>query len=123
MCWPDVIVSAQIKRVARDVTVDIRKKIFVGGDAKSRRPVLPFDFKCSAGVDLGKRVDCSVLCFDAAIASNSRPSASSDQHNADRQKDKNDLLHWKYDFTSYDATALRFGFKKNRCFLKPLKLK
>ena len=36
MRWPDVVVSAQIKRVARDVTVDIRKKVFVGRDAKSR---------------------------------------------------------------------------------------
>src|ERR1044071_4029388 len=114
MRWPDVVVSAQIKRVARHITVDIRKKIFVGGDAKSRRPVLPFDFKCSAGINLGKGLNCSVLCFDAAIASNSRPSASSCQHDAHSQTDKNDLLHWKYDFTSYDATALRFGFKENR---------
>src|SRR5438128_2266043 len=99
MRWPDVVVSAQIKRFARDVTVDIRKKVFVGGETKSRRPILPFDFKCSAGVDLGKGVNCSVLCFDAPIASNSRPSASYGQHDAHRQTDKNDLLHWKYDFT------------------------
>jgi hypothetical protein len=110
MRWPDVVVSAQIKRVARDVTVDIRKKVFVGGDAKSRRPVLPFDFKCSAGVDLGKSVNCSVLCFDAPIASNSGPSASRGQSDADCDRENHDPFHMNA-FCCYDGRSGQFGFK------------
>src|SRR6266496_1870084 len=112
MRWPDLVVRAQTKRVARDVTLDIRKKVFVGRDAESRGPVLPFDFECSACVDLGKGANCSVLCFDASIASGSHPSASSGQHDARSQKYKNDLLHGKYDFSRYDAATSRFGFRK-----------
>ena len=97
MRWPDVVVSAQMKRVARDVTLDIRKKVFVGRDAESRRPALPFDFKYSAGVDLGKGANRSVIRFDVAIASNANPSASSGQGDADSQKYNRDLLHGKYD--------------------------
>src|SRR4029077_9689962 len=110
--WPDFVVRAPVERVARDVTLDIRKKVFVGRDAESRGPALPFDFECSADVDLGEGANCSVLCFDVAVASNSHPSASNGQHDARSQKYKNDLLHGKYDFASYDATAPRFGFKK-----------
>jgi hypothetical protein len=55
------------------------------------------------------------------IASNANPSASTGQHDARNQNYNADLLHGKYDFASYDATAPRFGFKKNRCFLKSLK--
>jgi len=98
MRWPDLIVRAQVKRVARDVTLDIRKEVFVGRDAESRGPVLPFDLECSADVDLGEGANCSVLCFDAAVASNSHPSASNGQYDARSQKYKNDLLHGKYDF-------------------------
>ena len=76
MRWPNVIVSAQMKRVARDVTLYISKKVFVGRDAESSRSALPFDFKYSAGVDLGKGANCSVIRFDMAIASNANPSAS-----------------------------------------------
>jgi hypothetical protein len=105
-------VRAQMKRVVRDITLDIRKEVFVGGDAESRGPALPFDFECSAGVDLGEGANCPVLCFDVAVASNSHPSASNGQYEARSQEYKNDLLHGKYDFVSYDATAPRFGFKK-----------
>jgi hypothetical protein len=112
MRWPDLVVRAQMKRVVRDITLDIRKEVFVGRDAESRGPALPFDFECSAGVDLGEGAYCSVLCFDVAVASNSHPSASNGQHDARSQKYKNDLLHGQYGFASYDATAPRFGFKK-----------
>src|SRR4029077_18580768 len=112
MRWPDLVVCAQMKRVLRDLTLDIRKEVFVGGDAESRGPALPFDFECSGAVDLGEGANCSVLCFDVAVASNAHPSASDGQHDARSQKYKNDLLHGKYDFASYDATAPRFGFKK-----------
>jgi hypothetical protein len=47
-----------------------------------------------------------------AVASNSHPSASNGQYDARSQKYKNNLLHGKYDFASYDATAPRFGFNK-----------
>jgi hypothetical protein len=112
MRWPDLVVRTQMKRVVRDLTLDIRKEVFVGGDAESRGPALPFYFECSAGVDLGEGANCSVICFDVTVASNSHPSASNGQHDARSQKYKNDLLHGKYDFASYDATAPRFGFKK-----------
>jgi hypothetical protein len=101
-----------MKRVARDVTFDIRKKVFVGRDVESRGPALPFDFECSTGVDLGERTNRSVIRFDVAIASNANPSASSGQSDADGQKYNCDLLHVKYGFSSYDAPTPRFGFKE-----------
>lgn len=107
MRWPDVVVRAQVKRIARDVTLDIRKKVFVCRDAESRRPALPFDFKYSAGVDLGKGANRSVIRFDVAIASNANPSASSGQGDADRQKYNRDLLHGKYH--SPDRMQQRLG--------------
>ena len=83
MCWPNLVVRAHMKRVARDVTFDIRKKVFVGRNVESRGPALPFDFECSTGVDLGERTNSPVICFDVAIASNANPSASSRQSDAE----------------------------------------
>jgi hypothetical protein len=103
-----------MKRVARDVTFDIRKKVFVGRDVESRGPALPFDFECSTGVDLGERTNRSVIRFDVAIASNANPSASSGQSDADGQKYNRDFLHVKYGFCCYDGTSGQFGFKKWR---------
>jgi hypothetical protein len=79
MCWPDLLVRAQVKRLAGDVTLDIGKKIFIGRDVESRGPALPFDFECSTGVDLGEGANRSVNRFDVAIASNANPSSSSGQ--------------------------------------------
>jgi hypothetical protein len=112
MCWPNVVVRAQMKRVAGDFTFDIRKKIFVGHDVESRGPALPFDFECSTRVDLGERTNRSVIRFDVAIPSNANPSTSSGQSDADGQKYNRDLLHVKYGFSSYDASTPRFGFKE-----------
>ncbi len=112
MCWPDLLVRAQMKRVARDVTFDIRKKVFVGCDAESRGPALPFDFECSAGVDLGEGANRSVIRFDVAIASNANPPASSSPSHAEGKKYNRDLLHVKCGFCSYDAVTLRFGFNE-----------
>jgi hypothetical protein len=114
MCWPNLVVRAQMKRVARDVTFDIRKKVFVGRDVETRGTALPFDFECSTGVDLGERANRSVIRFDVAIASNANPSASSGQSDADGQKYNRDLLHVKYGFSSYDALTSRFGFDENQ---------
>jgi hypothetical protein len=97
MRWPDLVVRAQMKRVARDVALDIRKKVFVGRDAESRRPALPFDFECSANVDLGKGANRSVIRFHVTIASNANPPASRDQADAHGQKYNRNLLHGKYD--------------------------
>src|SRR4029450_13310570 len=102
MCWPNLVVRAQMKRVARDVTFDIRKKVFVGRDVESRGLALPFDFECSTGVDLGERANRSVIRFDVAIASNANPSASRGQSDADGQKYNRDLLHVLCGFSSYD---------------------
>jgi hypothetical protein len=111
-------VRAQMKRVPRDITFDIRKKVFIGRDVESRGPALPFDFECPAGVDLGEGVNCSVFCFDVPITSNSHPSASNSQHDTASQKYKNDLLHGKYDFSGYDAATSGFGFKEIFCCVK-----
>jgi hypothetical protein len=82
-----------MKRVARDVTLNVRKKIFVGRDTESRGSVLPFDFKCSTGVDLGEGANRSFFCFDVAIASNPGPPAPGDESDADGQQYNRDLLH------------------------------
>src|SRR4029453_1898442 len=112
MCWPNLVVRAHMKRLARDVTFDIRKKVFVGRNVESRGPALPFDFECSTSVDLGERTNRSVIRFDVAIPSNANPSTSSGHSDADGQKYNVDLLHVKYGFSSYDAPTPRFGFKK-----------
>lgn len=93
VCWPDLIVRAQMQSVPRDVARDVRKKVFVRRDAESRGPVLPFDLECSTGVDLGKGTNRSIFSFDMAVASNSRPSASNGQGHACSQKYKGNLLH------------------------------
>jgi hypothetical protein len=113
MCWPNLVVRAQTKCVAREITFDIGKKVFVGRDVESRGPALPFDFEYSTGVDLGERANRSVIRFDVAIASNANPSASSGQNDADGQKYNCDLLHVKFGFSSYDASTARFGFREN----------
>jgi hypothetical protein len=117
MCWPDLVVRAQMKRVARDVTFDIRKKIFVGRDAKSRGPALPLDFKCPTSVDLGEGANRSVIRFDVAIASNANPSATRGQSDAAGQKYDRDLLHIKYRFYLRCINAplwIQVKFKKRR---------
>src|SRR4029077_14889945 len=102
--------GAQLKSFARNVALDIRKKVFVGRDVESRGPALPFDFECSTGVILGERANRSVIRFDVAVASKADPSASSGKNDADCQKYNRDLLHVKYGFYSYDASTPRFGF-------------
>src|SRR5437868_14782712 len=92
MCWPNLIVRAQTKCIARDVTFDIGKKVFVSCDVERRGPAFPFDFECSTSVNLGERTNCSVIRFDVAIASNANPSAASGQSDADGQKYNRDLL-------------------------------
>jgi len=100
--------------VAGDVTFDIRKKIFVGGNAKSRGPILPFDFERPTGIDLGESANRSILCFDVAISSDANPAASGGQSDADGQKYNRDLLHVKCGFSGYDALNMHGGFKKNQ---------
>jgi hypothetical protein len=79
-------VCAQAKCVARNVTFDVSKKIFVCADLESRGSILPFDLERSTGVDLREGADSSIICFDVAIASNAHPSASSGNHEARGQK-------------------------------------
>jgi hypothetical protein len=88
-----MFVCAQMKRVARDVTLNVRKKIFVGGDAESGGSALPFDFECSTGIDLGEGANRSVFCFDVAISSNANPAAPVGQRDADGQQYNRDLFH------------------------------
>jgi hypothetical protein len=114
MCWPNLLIRAQTERVARDVTFDIRKKIFVGCYTKSRGPALPFNFECSTSVDLGEGANHPVIRFDVPISSNPNPPASGGQSDADGQKYNRDPLHEKYCFSNYDALTPRFGFKENQ---------
>jgi len=54
---------------------------------------LPCDYERPAGVDVGNGADRAFVGFDIAVASNSDPSAASEQHDAYSQKYKRDLLH------------------------------
>src|SRR5581483_2466594 len=91
--WPDLLVSAQTEGVPRNVTFDMGKKVCVCCNAKSRGPALPFNFKCSAGIDFRKRGNCSIFCFDMPVATNAWPSTSSRQQDAHSQDLKNKFLH------------------------------
>ena len=113
MCWPDLLVRAQTKRVTRDVALNIGKQILISRDAQSGRPTFPFDYECSTGVDLGKRGNRSVFGFDITVASNSHPPTSKGEDNACGQKYNDDLLHGEIWFSTFDATMPHFGFKKN----------
>ena len=112
MCWPDLVVRVQLKSAARDVALDIRKKVFVGRDLESRGSTLPFDCERPTGVNLGEGANRSVIGFDVAIASNANPPASSGPGDPGGKKYNRDLLHVKCGFSSYDAALPRFGFKE-----------
>jgi hypothetical protein len=56
---------------------------------------LPIDYKCAAGVDVGKRADFAFVDFDMAVAPNSKPPASGDESQTSGKKCNRDLLHVK----------------------------
>ena len=83
----------QVKGVARNIAVDVGKKIFIRCDAESGRAILPFNYECAARINIGKGADRALIGLDIAIASNSDPMASDDQSNACGKKYDRDLLH------------------------------
>src|SRR5204862_7696377 len=112
MCWPDLLVRAQTKRVTRDVTFNIGKQILISRDAQSRRPTFPFDYECSAGVDLCKCGNRSFFGFNLTVASNSHPPASKGENNAGGQKYRGIFFMGKYCSLLLIERRPTFGFRK-----------
>jgi hypothetical protein len=83
----------QVKGVARNIAVDVGKKIFIRCDAESGRSILPFDYECAPRIYIGKGADRALIGLNIAIATNSDPIASDDQSNACGKKYDRDLLH------------------------------
>src|SRR2546430_16946783 len=82
-----------MKRVARNVAVNVSKQVFVRRDAESGRSTLPFDFKSASHIDISERADCAFIRFDMAVATNSYPIASSRQDGARRERNNRYFLH------------------------------
>ena len=114
-----MLAHTQAKCVAGNAAIDVRKQIFVRRDAKRGRSILPFDYKGASDIDVSKSADCAFLGLNHAVASNSRPSASSRQNDAGREKKNRDLLHVKYASCHSDAATRCFGFKNSRKGVSP----
>src|SRR5205823_10019627 len=69
--WSNLLPDAQAKCVPGNLTLDVRKKIFVCLDTQIRGSIIPIDLKCAAGVDVSKRANLAFVDFDTAVASNS----------------------------------------------------
>src|SRR6266480_5671216 len=82
-----------MKRVARNVAVNVSKQVFVRRDAESGRSTLPFDFKSASHIDISERADSAFIRFDMAVATNSYPIASSRQGGTHRERNNRYLLH------------------------------
>ena len=93
MRWPDLLARAQMKCVAGNIAVDVRKQIFVRGDTQAGRSALPVDCEGASYVDVGERADWAFIRLDMAVTVNSDPVASSSRHDARRQKTNRNLLH------------------------------
>src|SRR5256885_16736389 len=93
MRWPDLLARAQMKGVAGNVAVDVRKQIFVRGDTQAGRSALPVDCEGASYVDVGERADWAFIRLDMAVTVNSDPVAASSRHDARRQKNNRNLLH------------------------------
>ena len=73
---PNALTHAKMKRIVRNIILDVRQQIFVGRDPESRRAIFPFDLKCATGVDVRETAALSVLRFDVAIAADPRQMAA-----------------------------------------------
>src|SRR5258707_373279 len=93
MARPDLLAREQMKRVAGNVAIDVRKKVFVRRDTEAGRSTLPFDCESASRIDIGERAYWAFVRFDMAVASNSHPVARAGPHDACRQKNNRNLLH------------------------------
>jgi hypothetical protein len=105
--------------VVRNIVLNVRQQIFVRGDSKSGRSVLPLNLKGAASVEIGKSGDGSFLSFDPTIASNAGQMASDNQNDTRSKQNDRDLSHVEIGLLRYDAATLRFGFNKSRTGLSP----
>ena len=93
MRWPDLLARAQMKGVAGNVAVDVRKQIFVRGDNQAGRSALPVGCESASYVDVRERANWAFIRLDMAVASNSYPSAASYDNDTRREKNNRNLLH------------------------------
>src|SRR5262245_44063493 len=110
--------------IARNITLNVRQQIFVRGDSKSGRSVLPLNFESAASVQIGESSDWSFLSFDLTIASDARQMTSSDQNDTPSKQYKRDLSHVTR-LPSYDARSWCLRFNKieaNRLSRRPAEL-
>src|SRR5207247_9974917 len=93
MRWPDLLARAQMKGVAGNVAVDVRKQIFVRGDTQAGRSALPVDCEGASYVDVGERADWARIRLHMAATVNSDPVGASRRHDARRHKHSGNRVH------------------------------
>jgi hypothetical protein len=55
--------------IVGNIVLDVRQQIFVRGNPKSRRSILPLNLKGASSIEINKSGDWPFLSFDMAIAS------------------------------------------------------
>src|SRR5207244_10846763 len=96
VCCSNLTAGAQPKLVPVNLALDVGKKIFVCLNAQGRGSILPIDYKCASGVDVGTRPSFAFVDFDVAVASNSRPPASGAESETSGKNCNSDFLNVKY---------------------------
>src|SRR5207249_12014081 len=94
--WPELVGRAEMKGVAGNGAVEVRKQIFVRGDTQAGRFALPVDCESASYFDVRERANWAFIRLDMAVAVNSDPVAASSRHDACRQKNNRNLLHGKF---------------------------
>ena len=92
---PDVTPRAQMQCIVRNVALNVRQQILVGGDSKSGRSVLPLNLEAAASVEISESRDWSFLSFDMAIASDSGQMTAGNQYDPPGEQNDQDLSHVK----------------------------
>ena len=93
MRWPDLLARAQMKGVAGNVAVDVRKQIFVRGGTQAGRSALPLDCESASYIDIGERADWAFIRLYVAVTMNSYQVATSRQNDIRAEKNNRNLLH------------------------------
>src|SRR5437762_12746004 len=76
---------------------DVRKQVFVSGDADTRSSTLPFEFKSASYIDVAESADGVFVRFDMAVPSNSDQVACGNCHYTCREQNNRNLLHSNFD--------------------------
>ena len=90
---PDVTPRAQMQCIVRNVALNVRQQILVGGDSKSGRSVLPLNLEAAASVEISESRDWSFLSFDMAISSDAGQMAADKQNDTASKRNDQDLFH------------------------------